>query len=370
MKVVAQDNIYEIYGDSLKTYEGLPPQVYNVRFTKQSGFYLEKAAPLEIKEQKVYGVHEAKCQKVLKNFAAFQRNLGVILSGDKGIGKSLFAKLLGMKAIEQGYPLILVDKYVPGIASYLETIDQECMVMFDEFDKTFGDVQAEDGKMPPQAELLTLFDGMAMGKKLYVITCNQLNKLNDYLVNRPGRFHYHFRFEYPTPAEITEYMHDKLQEEYWGEIQHVIDFSRKVRLNYDCLRAIVFELSAGISFKEAIADLNIVNTHEECYRLILQYENGMTLSSRSCCIDLFADDEVSCWLEDKTGYYCAKVAFDPSNAAYIPGMHGSVVSADKLSVTYDEGDSEAQKTVVAAKESKPLQLIIRREVDKNIHYAV
>ena len=37
-----------------------------------------------------------------------------------------------------------------------------------------------------------------------------------------------------------------------------MSFSRKIDLNYDCLRAIAFELNTGISFKEAILDLNIV----------------------------------------------------------------------------------------------------------------
>lgn len=371
MKVVAHNSIYEIYGDSLKTYEGLPPQVYNVRFSKQSGFYLEAMAPLEIKEQKIYGVHESKCQKVLDSFATFKRNLGVILSGDKGIGKSLFAKLLGIRAIENGYPLVIVDKYIPGIASYLESIDQECVVMFDEFDKTYGEVKAEDGQASPQAELLTLFDGMAMGKKLYVITCNDLNKLNDYLVNRPGRSHYHFRFEYPTPAEITEYMQDKLPEEYWGEIQHVVTFSRKIRLNYDCLRAIVFELSTGAAFKDAIADLNIVNTNWERYRLILQYENGMTVSQRGCCFDMFSDDEVDEWLCDKNGNEYVKVFFEPAFAEWAPSIQGNVIPADKLKVEYwNAEDEEVKKLVAAAKETKPLYLLIKRELDKSLHYAV
>ncbi len=39
-----------------------------------------------------------------------------------------------------------MDKYISGIASYIETIDQNIMVLFDEFDKTFGDVKVPDGK--------------------------------------------------------------------------------------------------------------------------------------------------------------------------------------------------------------------------------
>ena len=42
--------------------------------------------------EKAYGVHTEKLEKVMDSFKLFSRSLGVILSGDKGIGKSLFAK--------------------------------------------------------------------------------------------------------------------------------------------------------------------------------------------------------------------------------------------------------------------------------------
>ena len=83
MRAISQGDVFTIYSDSLKTYEQLPAQVYNVRFSKQRGFFLEVSTALEIKESKIYGVHDAKCQKVLKSFEAFNRNLGVILSGER-----------------------------------------------------------------------------------------------------------------------------------------------------------------------------------------------------------------------------------------------------------------------------------------------
>lgn len=81
-----------------------------------------------------------------------------------------------------------------------------------------------------------------MGKKLFLITCNEIRKLNDYLINRLSRFHYHFRFNYPSYKEIREYLHDKLEERYYGKIEGVVAFSRKVNLNYDCLRTIAYEI--------------------------------------------------------------------------------------------------------------------------------
>ena len=372
MKAISQGDIFTIYSDSLKTYDQLPAQVYHVRFSKNSGFYLETSTALEIKEPKIYGVHNAKCDKVLNSFRAVTRNLGVILSGDKGIGKSLFAKLLSIKAISAGYPLLIVDTYLPGISSYLESVEQECVVMFDEFDKTFGDVNAEDGKASPQTELLSLFDGMSMGKKLFVITCNELRKLNEFLVNRPGRFHYHFRFDYPTPAEITEYMKDKLPETCWGEIQNIVSFSRKVNLNYDCLRAIAFELSNGLSFKEAIGDLNIINLEKEKYSVILRYENGIVARATNVWMDMFADDEVCVWLADRSGCDYMSVRFDPSAAQWHDRVSGNVILPKDLHIEYykyNEGDEE-EALVEAAKKTTPLYLTIKREYGKNIHYAI
>ena len=136
-----------------------------------------------------------------------------------------------------------------------ESIEQEVVVLFDEFDKTFDGIKVSENSASAQASMLSLFDGMSTGKKLFVITCNSLSGMNEYLLNRPGRFHYHFRFNYPTADEIREYLQDKLDKQYWEEIDKVISFSQKVDLNYDCLRAIAFELNMGDKFENAIQDL-------------------------------------------------------------------------------------------------------------------
>ena len=231
MKAIKMGTKVEIYSDMVKTYDALPAKAYVVRFGKMDGFYLEEYVQIEVKEDKIYGHHLEKVNKVLQTYEKFDRNLGVILSGHKGIGKSLFAKLLSVEAIKKDIPMIVVDRYIPGIATYIEAIDQEILVLFDEFDKTFGEINALEGEMEPQASLLSLFDGISQGKKLFVITCNDIRKLNDYIINRPGRFHYHFRFECPSAEEIQIYLTDKLDKQYYGEIKYIIEFSRKVDLN-------------------------------------------------------------------------------------------------------------------------------------------
>ena len=148
MKAISIGKTFEIYDDSLLTYDKLPAQVYIIRFSQMKGFYLEKHQDIEINEEKIYGVHLQKIQKVIKSFEKMERNLGVILSGDKGIGKSLFAKILSNEVVSKGYPVIIVDTYYPGIASYIEDIEQECMILFDEFDKTFASIKHNEDASP------------------------------------------------------------------------------------------------------------------------------------------------------------------------------------------------------------------------------
>lgn len=319
MKAIQTGTTFKIYDDGLIIHDQLPSQVYQINFNPLTGPFLSKYSDIEVNE-KIYGVHEAKVNKVLNAYKQFQRNLGVILSGDKGIGKSLFAKLLAIECASRGMPVVIVSSYFPGIADYIASIEQEVMVMFDEFDKTFS---MKDGDT--QAEMLTLFDGLAQGKKMYVITCNCLTGLNDYLVNRPGRFHYHFRFQYPTPEEIRQYLSDKLNREYWGEIEKVVSFAAKVDVNYDCLRAIAFELNNGIEFEEAVLDLNIMNIQKERFNVVVYFESGAKIVRKAIALDLFGADEFRLEIEDEDYNTLGFATFIPGEATWINELGGNII---------------------------------------------
>lgn len=371
MRAIQNGNTFRIYDDSMKTHNALPAQCYDVCFDKNSGFFLQKHADIEVTE-KVYGVHLTKVKKVLNSFKSFDRNLGVILSGDKGIGKSLFSKVLAKCGIDLGLPLIIVNGYIPGIADYLQTIEQEVIVLFDEFEKTF----ARHNDFDPQAEMLTLFDGIAMGKKLFVVTCNELRSLNDFLVNRPGRFHYHFRFEYPSIQEIEEYLKDKINEEYYKEIPKVVAFSRKINLNYDCLRAIAFELQCGLSFEVAIKDLNILHLSGSRYNLKMHFTNGMSVPVKNIYLDTFSDEEVTFeFCDPDTGYEVFDVTFCPDDNTFDTGLGHCIIKKDKLQYTVeqwlnDRDDKETQALYQKYKALEPAYLSLHRRMEKSLHYTV
>lgn len=366
-KIISTGSTFRIYGDDLVTHNQLPAQIYSIRCSKMTGFYLEKHADIEINEDKIYGVHMEKVNKVLNAFPNFNKNLGVILSGAKGIGKSLFSKILAVEAVKKGLPVIIVDTYIPGIANFIEEIEQEVLVMFDEFDKTFGNIKAADGMANPQTELLTLFDGLAQGKKLYVITCNNLNTLSDYLVNRPGRFHYHFRFDYPTDSEITEYMRDKLHKEYYGEISKIIAFSKRVSLNYDCLRAIAFELNTGLQFQEAIKDMNILHINNTVYIATLYTKDGKK-DTEEKTLDLFdktSNHSLYFTIDGKWFY----TKFSGVDVRYDFDRHIDFVDGKDVEIIPDEDYADLTKEEKKKYENIKIdRIVFARKEEKGFHY--
>jgi len=285
--VVAGDNV-QIYGESIKTYQKLPVGFYTVRFNKMSGFSLQLRSDLKANEEKIYGKHEDIVHKIFKSYELFDRNFGIILSGEKGIGKSLIARMIAETGTKKGYPVIIVDESIQGLADFLSSIEQEVIVIFDEFEKNFGDDETDEECT--QEELLSLFDGMDSGKKMFIITCNRVWQLSDYLIDRPGRFHYHIKLDRPNDGEIAEYMHDKLNNNFKNKqdvIEKVCRISKVIKINYDCLRAIVFELNQGYSLNETIRDLNIAeDTSQFEYDIIITTIDGSEFVAEGISIDI------------------------------------------------------------------------------------
>lgn len=285
MNIVKSGNTISIYGEEVQTYKTLPVGTYRVCFSPMAGFSLQPHDDL-ITDEKIYGNTREKVAKVLRTFGAFNRNMGIILSGPKGAGKSMFARCLATNGKKQNLPLIIVDDAKAGLSDFISKIKQECIVLFDEFEKTFDEENGE------QEALLSLFDGLDSGKKLFVLTCNDTRKLSEFLLNRPGRFHYHFEFGVLGEKEMTEYLEDTLVDTAKKYIPEIILASGLSDFTYDILRAVVFELNNGYTLKETLEDLNIERSRFITGTINIEFENGITahLENNVCPIDLRDDD--------------------------------------------------------------------------------
>lgn len=356
MKIINTGSTYRIYGDDLQTFDRLPVGTYKIDFNMMSGFSLEQIDNFQTIEEKIYGDHLEKIEKVLSSYDRLNRSLGIILSGNKGMGKSLFVQLLSIAAIEKGLPVIIASKPYKGIADFIDSIDQECLVMFDEFEKVFS-VQGEGGES--QNDLLGLFDGTSQKKRLYAVTVNKIHMVSEYMMSRPGRFHYHLRFDYPTAAEIEIYLKDKLEQQYYGEISRVISFANRVKLNYDSLRAIAFELNGGLPFRSAIGDLNILTTDHQRYDVKILFTNGKSTDMKNQALNLFNESIRFDGYVEGGGYFA--VSFDTVNIQeemshmFIAGEH---VHAE---VTDEDGDPVENKVEVAS-------IIITHHKEAGVNY--
>lgn len=333
MNIVHSGSRYMVYGEDIRTYHDLPVGSYDVDFSKMTGFFLSDRSDLVASEEKVYGSTPVKVAKVMSAYQATDRNFGVLLSGQKGIGKSLFVRVLAEKAVEAGFPVLVVGRAIPGIAGFLSSIDQECVVVFDEFEKTF----AKNDDYNPQDEMLSLFDGIDGGHKMFVVTCNDVGKLSEYMLNRPGRFHYHFIMKPPTSDEITEYLIDNIKPEYATLIPKIASLVGAIDLPYDHLRALAFEINHGSPLSEAFEDLNISRPDDARFDVMAYRRSGRCYEAWGAHLHFTGGADSECVgvknIDTKDDDW---IRFSMSTAKFIDGVY--VVEDHITSYHYDEDD--------------------------------
>lgn len=217
--------------------ESLPPATYTVRVDPTGEFYLEKIDALTV-SGKLYGNTTRDADRILRTFSDRPGATGVLLSGTKGSGKTLLAKLISQQArAEMKIPTIVVNNSWCGenFNTFLQTIDQPAVVLFDEFEKVYSEVVNQD-------KMLTLLDGVYPSKKLFLLTCNDKWRINSNMRNRPGRLFYALDFEGLDEDFVREYCQDNLSAK--EHIEKVCAVSGLfIDFNFDMLQAIVEEMN-------------------------------------------------------------------------------------------------------------------------------
>lgn len=231
----------------------VPVGVYKVACDMEHGFMLvpsESEQSIRGEKAEMIGSMAGKERKVIDAYRRRSSSTGVLLSGDRGLGKTmLLRKIARLSLTELEIPVIIVSANYHGLAEFLGTINQEYMLVLDEIEKVFDDRHDQD-------MLLTVLDGVCSYKRLVVATCNDIRSLSCHMIGRPNRFYYHLRFDYPDFEESLKFLRSRGAE---------IDDARAAALqaetilhpfNYDILSALAAELVAGYPLGESLDDLN------------------------------------------------------------------------------------------------------------------
>jgi hypothetical protein len=177
----------------------LPIAVYTLN---QSifGFYLTKTEESFTFNHKIYGLEAELIDRVERTWKNTAKNLGILLNGLKGTGKTVTAKMI---CNTMKMPVILVNSNPEGggIPEFISTITQDCVVFIDEYEKIFGE----------DSELLTVMDGVlsSENRKLFLLTTNRVH-VNENLLQRPSRIRYLKTFKDLSPSIISEILDDVL----------------------------------------------------------------------------------------------------------------------------------------------------------------
>lgn len=236
--------------EAMDLHEVLPAGNYVVKQNPMSKqFYLEQIDQFEIRG-KLYGNTTRHADRILNTFQDRGVSTGVMLTGEKGSGKTLLTKRISILAAEQGIPTIVINSpwCGDGFNSFMQNIDQPCVILFDEFEKVYDKEQQE--------AILTLLDGVYPSKKLFLLTCNDKWRVDQHMRNRPGRIFYMIDFRGLDVEFVREYCEDNLQDQ--NQIAAVCNISTVFnQFNFDMLKAMVEDMNRyGETPQEVIKLLN------------------------------------------------------------------------------------------------------------------
>jgi hypothetical protein len=190
-------------GETTNEVKLLPPNVYKVVLNPTTGeLYITESAASFLFPFKVYGLEDKFVKRVIKTYNNISHNLGILLNGVKGTGKTVTAQKI---CNELNLPVLIVTEHYDNLPNFLNDIEQSVIVFFDEYEKMYHHNDNSDGNV------LSLMDGVlsTVHKKVFLLTTNNAY-LNQNMLQRPGRLRYLRTFGDLDKETVLEIVNDKL----------------------------------------------------------------------------------------------------------------------------------------------------------------
>ena len=249
-------------------FEKLDNAIYTVGIDDFGRFFLVKNSDGFTFNYKLYGLESDLINRIIKTYEATSGNLGVLLNGLKGTGKTVSSKVI---ATNLNQPIILVDSHIKGIHTFLNSISQNITIFIDEYEKVFGDSSA----------MLTIMDGALNSefRRVFLLTTNELY-VEKNLIQRPGRIRYLKKFEDLKPAIVEEIVDDVLVHTQFKK--ECINFiSNLETITVDIVKAIINEVNIHEEGPSAFESIFNVKKLKGKYNISMKDDDGQLVELAS-----------------------------------------------------------------------------------------
>jgi SpoVK/Ycf46/Vps4 family AAA+-type ATPase len=241
-------------------------------------------------DYKIYGVESKFIDRVVKTYQNTKENLGILLNGYKGTGKTVTAKQICNKL---NLPVIILKVTTKSVIDFINSINQDIIIFVDEYEKIFQD----------NSSLLTVMDGVESSefRRVFIFTTNSLG-IDTNLIDRPSRIRYMKSYRNIEPSTIKEVVDDLLiHKEH--EIETINYITSLYLITIDIIKAVIME----------------VNIHNESPSNFEDVFNAEKISNRFK-VTLF-QDSASVVLMDQVTLNAIPKNYRVRNSVYINGVY-------------------------------------------------
>ena len=269
-----------------------PGKVYDLKIRKQWGeiitqFTLNGEMNLP---KKVFTTKkdELFIKRVLHSFNKDEKNTsGVLLTGEKGTGKTVTAKVIASQA---NLPIVVIhpETMLTELSDFFKSFDDSVCILFDEVDKNFE-----------TRDLLTFLDGIQKtARKLVVMTANDSNRVDEFLKNRCSRVRY-FR-NYSMIEDAKEYAEmiakDRGIENVEEVVKFIVDTIKFPSIDNICsfIDEIIFTKEMQLTLNEVLYFMNINVDEKNSTTISPKKEQEEVVVSDDYDYDVFDEPECCC----------------------------------------------------------------------------